>query len=136
MSGAGTGTGAADRRARGKPRRAAGELESSVLGVLWSAPGPLTVAQVNDRLPGDLAHTTVLTILTRLYEKGLLTRGRAGRGFAYRPVGDEATHTAEQMRSLLDGGTDREAVLARFVSELPPRDEELLLKLLAGAERP
>jgi hypothetical protein len=36
------------------------------------------------------------------------------------------------MHSLLEGGTDREAVLARFVSELSIQDEHMLQQLLFG----
>lgn len=107
-----------------------------MLAALWAAEGPLTVAQVNGQLDGNLAHTTVLTILTRLFEKEMLTRRRATRGYAYTPVRDEAGHTAGRMRTLLDGGGDRAAVLARFVSELPAEDEEVLLRLLASPHRP
>ncbi|GHE04867.1 hypothetical protein GCM10010339_38070 [Streptomyces alanosinicus] len=112
-------------------RRARGELESDVLAALWAAEGPRTARQVRDDLPGDLAYTTVLTILSRLHEKGMLVRHREGRGYAYEPARDEASHTARRMRSLLDGGSDREAVLARFVSELSADDEHMLHQLLA-----
>ncbi|WP_053657055.1 BlaI/MecI/CopY family transcriptional regulator [Streptomyces sp. MMG1121] len=115
-------------------RRARGELESNVLAALWSADGPLTARQVLGRLPGDLAYTTVLTILSRLYDKGMLVRRREGRGYAYEPARDEASHTAHRMKSLLEGGSDREAVLARFVSELSARDERLLQQLLSGPD--
>jgi len=113
-------------------RRARGELESGVLATLYGADEPMTARQVRDRLPGDLAYTTVLTILSRLHDKGMLVRHRAGRGYAYAPARDEATHTAERMRSLLEHGTDREAVLTRFVSELSEEDEQLLQRLLSG----
>ena len=117
-------------------RRARGELESGVLAALYGADEPQTARQVKDRLPGDLAYTTVLTILSRLYDKGMLVRRRAGRGYAYAPARDEATHTAERMRSLLEHGTDREAVLTRFVSELSAQDEQLLQRLLSGNDGP
>ena len=117
-------------------RRARGELESGVLATLYEADEPQTARQVRERLPGDLAYTTVLTILSRLYDKGMLVRHRAGRGYAYAPARDEATHTAERMRSLLERGTDREAVLTRFVSELSAQDEELLQRLLSGHDGP
>ncbi|MER5917080.1 BlaI/MecI/CopY family transcriptional regulator [Streptomyces sp. NPDC001982] len=113
-------------------RRARGELESDVLAALWAADGPTTARQVQERLPGDLAYTTVLTILSRLYDKGVLVRHREGRGYAYEPARDEASHTAHRMHSLLEGGSDREAVLARFVSELSARDEQMLHQLLSG----
>jgi predicted transcriptional regulator len=123
-----------DREGEASGRRARGELESGVLAALWGADEPLTARQVRDRLPGGLAYTTVLTILSRLYDKGMLVRRRAGRGYAYAPVRDEASHTAEQMHALLEHGSDREAVLSRFVSELSRADEELLHRLLAGHE--
>lgn len=121
--------GAGDNGAAGA-RRAPGELESGVLAALWASPVPLTATQVNGALPGGLAPTTVLTILARLYEKGLVTRERAGRGYAYSPAHDEATHTADRMRTLLERGRDREAVLARFLSDLSDEDEALMRRLL------
>jgi hypothetical protein len=48
------------------------------------------------------------------------------------PLRDEAGHTAAGMRALLEKGGDRAAVLARFVSELPTKDEQLLEQLLRG----
>jgi len=113
-------------------RRARGELEGDVLAALWAVGGPQTARDVRDRLPGDLAYTTVLTILSRLYDKEMLVRHREGRGYAYEPVRDEASHTAQRMRSLLEGGSDREAVLTRFVSELSEQDEHVLHQLLSG----
>ncbi|MER6273172.1 BlaI/MecI/CopY family transcriptional regulator [Streptomyces sp900105755] len=111
-------------------RRARGELESGVLAALWAASEPLTARRVQERLPGDLAYTTVLTILSRLHDKGMLVRQRAGRGYAYSPVRDEASDTAQRMHTLLERGSDREAVLSRFVSELSAEDEQLLQRLL------
>ena len=112
-------------------RRGAGELESAVLTVLQAAAAALTPAEVRDRLGGDLAYTTVVTILSRLQAKGVLTRTRSGRAFAYAPVADEPGLAARRMRGVLDGEADREAVLARFVSGLSAADEELLRRMLA-----
>ncbi|MET9089518.1 BlaI/MecI/CopY family transcriptional regulator [Streptomyces sp. NPDC004237] len=117
-------------------RRARGELEGDVLAALWAADGPQTAREVRERLPGDLAYTTVLTILSRLYDKGMLIRHREGRGYAYEPTRDEASHTARRMHTLLEGGSDREAVLARFVSELSAQDEHVLQQLLSGHDEP
>ncbi|NEC92625.1 BlaI/MecI/CopY family transcriptional regulator [Streptomyces sp. SID12501] len=111
-------------------RRARGELESGVLAALWAAHEPLTARQVQERLPGDLAYTTVLTILSRLHDKGMLVRHPAGRGYAFAPVRDEASDTAVRMHGLLKRGSDREAVLSRFVDELSLEDEQLLHRLL------
>ena len=111
-------------------RRARGELESEVLTVLWALAVPAGAGTVREQVNGDPAYTTILTILSRLHEKGLVTRERAGRGYLYSPMRDEAGHTAAGMRALLDKGGDRAAVLARFVSELSAEDERLLEQLL------
>jgi predicted transcriptional regulator len=116
-------------------RRGPGELEADVLATLWAADGPLTPGQVRDRLADDLAYTTVLTILTRLYAKGGVTREAVGRGHSYLPAFDEAELAASKMRAVLDRGSDREAVLARFVGELTDEDEHVLFTLLRGGRR-
>jgi predicted transcriptional regulator len=114
-------------------RRGQGELEGQVLAALRDAPGPVNTAWVQERLGGDLAYTTVITILTRLHAKGAVSRERAGRSFAWTPNADEAGLAALRMRRMLDAEADREAVLASFVTALPPDDEQLLRALLAQA---
>jgi predicted transcriptional regulator len=123
----------------GAARRAAGALESEVLGILRRASGPLSPGEVRQQLaaaqPGELSYSTVVTIVSRLHAKGLLTRQRAGRGFTYTPV-DEASLAASRMSHALGTGTDRGAVLSRFVSGLSGRDARLLSRLLAGDADP
>ncbi|MFD9931108.1 BlaI/MecI/CopY family transcriptional regulator [[Kitasatospora] papulosa] len=115
------------------PRRAQGQLESQVLTVLSSAGGPATAGWVQEHLDGDLAYTTVITILSRLYAKKAVTRTRKGRSYVWTPASDEAGLAALRMRRVLDGERDREAVLARFVSALSPGDEARLRELLSRA---
>lgn len=119
-------------------RRPSGELEASVLAALWAANGrALSPADVQrelvDALGADLARTTVTTILARLHDKGSVSRTRAGRGYAYLPAQDPPGLAARRMRTELDKSADglRGTVLARFVSELDPDDEQLLRDLLA-----
>jgi len=121
---------------RGRPgedaagRRAAGELEAAVLAVLQAAGSPLSPGEVRDRLGGGLAYTTVVTILSRLHGKGVLDRRKAGRAFLYMPVADEPGLAARRMAQMLDAEPDREEVLARFVSGLSGKDEDLLRRML------
>jgi predicted transcriptional regulator len=114
-------------------RRAAGELEAAVLAVLQAAGSSLSPAEVRDQLGGDLAYTTVVTILSRLHAKGVLDRSKAGRAFVYQPVADEPGLAARRLAQMLDAEPDREAVLARFVSGLSGKDEELLRRMLGGS---
>lgn len=79
----------------------------------------------------DLSYSTVVTILTRLHAKKMLVRTRVGRSFQYAPQADAAGLAARRLTALLDDSADREAVLSRFVADLPDRDEELLRRLLS-----
>jgi predicted transcriptional regulator len=120
--------------------RRRGALEQEVLGCLAAAGRPLTVAEVRADLGDDLAYTTVMTSLSRLHAKGALRRESSGRAFAYSLAADPATMgasvTARRMSRLLDSGQDRADVLARFVADLSPADEQLLTELLTEGRRP
>lgn len=117
-------------------RRAAGALEAEVLGILRAADCALTPGEVRLRITAtqerELSYSTIVTIMSRLYDKGLLARQPSGRGFAYAVV-DEASLAASRMTRALGSGNDRSAVLSRFVSGLSGRDARLLQSLLADA---
>lgn len=87
---------------------------------------------MQQRLGGDLAYTTVITILTGLLAEGAVTRERSGRSFAWTSASDQAGLAAHKMRKVLDAESDREAVLAGFVTGLGPDDERLLRICWAG----
>ncbi len=114
----------------GKARRGYGDLAQAILAAVGRAGGAVTPAQVRDALGGDLAYTTVMTVMARLHDRGLLNRHRAGRAFAYSVVGDPAQVTARRMHRLLDVEPDRAGVLARFVGGLRPEDERVVRALL------
>jgi predicted transcriptional regulator len=94
-----------------------GPLEAEVMQVLWSTRGPLAVREVLDRLNHRrrpaLAYTTVMTVMARLAEKGVLDRQRSGRSFVYEAaLADEA---AIAVRTVVrDFG---EAAISQFVGE-------------------
>ncbi|MEC4018612.1 BlaI/MecI/CopY family transcriptional regulator [Streptomyces sp. H27-D2] len=117
-------------------RRGQGELEAQVLAALQRSPGPVTAGWVQERLGDGLAYTTVMTILTRLRAKNVVTRERAGRSYLWTPAADEAGLAALRMRKVLDRESDRDAVLISFVSTLSAHDEQLLRALLHDAEAP
>jgi len=116
-------------------RRPAGALEAEIVAALWAAREPLTPKAVQAELGGKLAYTTVMTALTRLYEKGVVSREKRGRAYAYTAVLDSPGIAAARMRELLEQGDDREAVLARFLGTLSDADERTLVELLRTAER-
>ena len=118
---------------RSEPRRVLGALESEVMATLWSTASALSVRQVLERLnegrTPPLAYTTVMTVLARLAEKGVLTREQVGRGFTYSPaVGDEAGIAVRGV--VRDYG---EAAVAQFVEQAKtdPRLYRRLRRLMA-----
>jgi predicted transcriptional regulator len=111
-------------------RRADGELENDVLGVLWATDDALTPGEVNEALGADLAYTTVMTVLTRLWRKGLLERTRRGRAYAYRALVSESDLALRRLNETLAGASDRAEVLARFVGSLSRRDVAHLRRIL------
>jgi len=123
-----------------QPARARGALERDIIACLAAAGRPMTPAEVRAELPNELAYTTVMTTLSRLHAKNAIERTQQGRAYAYSLTGGaEAARdnvTAHQMLRLLDRGSDRAAVLARFVDDLQPEDESLLAELLQQRPSP
>ncbi|MQA09956.1 MAG: BlaI/MecI/CopY family transcriptional regulator [Pseudonocardiaceae bacterium] len=109
--------------ASGDRRSALGPLESEVMEVLWRAGSAMRVRAVLDELnegrASALAYTTVMTVLSRLAERGVVLRERSGRGYAYRAAFDNAAEIA--VRRLLDD--HGEAALASFVDHVEGDDE-------------
>ncbi len=90
--------------------------------MLWGARRPLTPGEVREELDGSLAYTTVMTVLGRLYDKGLVSRSSAGRAYAYEPAVTESELTARRMGDVLAVAHDRTAALSGFVGSLSKRD--------------
>ena len=112
-----------------------GALETEVLGALWSLPDGGTPGEVCEAMQTDLAYTTVMTILTRLWQKNLADRVREGRAFRYRPALSEAELAAQRMQALLTSAGDRKAALSRFVDSLSMRDTRVLRRVLDDLDR-
>ena len=102
-----------------------GPLESQLMEALWSAAG-LSVQDVIDRLGSAHNYKTVMTVLNRLVQKGLLERQLDGRAYRYhasqgrdeflRSAADEVVH--QYMESF--GGNATE-YLADAVDAVAPR---------------
>ena len=116
-------------------RRPNGALEQEVLAGLWAAGRPIAAQELVSVLPRPLAYTTVMTTLTRLLTKGLVTRSRDGRAWVFAPAGGPGQAEASKMRALVDAAADPGSVLASFVAELAPEQVEVLRAALEGGPR-
>ena len=107
-----------------------GELEQQVIGVLWADMGTeMTVRQVAEHFP-DHAYTTVLTVLDRLEQKGMVRRIRGGRAHHYVATGSREAYAATLMRAALSAAPDPDAVLVHFAETVSHEEAELLRHIL------
>ncbi|MFB6351487.1 MAG: BlaI/MecI/CopY family transcriptional regulator [Bradymonadaceae bacterium] len=119
------------------------DLEADVMDVVWDREWTsFAVRDVLDVLQEqrDIAYTTVMTTVKRLYDKGLFEREKDGRRYLYSPVlSREEFHqrlAVEVLGSLPDSG--REAAMSALIGELSDADAETLArfeKILAERKR-
>lgn|GEM_PF-168516 len=117
-----------------------GPLESKVLELLWSNDCPVTVRDIHGAFP-ELAYTTLMTTLDRLFRKGVLLRRRQGRAFAYQARLSRHVMLREwisgHVARLLAAPGPSSAILSTLVQAVGRRDAALLEELdaLVQAER-
>lgn len=118
--------------------RQLGPLEQRMLDALWGRRSA-TVRELVQGGCGDLAYTTVMTTLDRLFKKGFLTRSEEGRAFRYAPrLSREELHqetAGHAFRQLLDAAPASSLPLSFLVEILGERDAELLNDLQKLVER-
>jgi len=110
-----------------------GRLEQRVLEALWERNGPASVRDLQPNFP-EIAYTTLMTTLDRLYRKGVLDRVKEGRAFFYRPrfnrVELQSVLAADAMRVALEiTGPSLRPLLSFFVDAVGSKDRQLLDEL-------
>ena len=80
------------------------DSELEVMQAVWAYTPPVSRADIEAKLQTShpMALTTLLTLLTRLTEKGFLTAEKAGRGKCYTPTVSRPDYLAAQSRRFLD----------------------------------
>jgi predicted transcriptional regulator len=118
--------------------RQLGPLEQRLLDGLWVR-GSATVRELVAQDARDLAYTTVMTTLDRLYKKNVLKREADGRAFRYSPrISREELHreaAGHAFRELLDASPASSLPLSFLVEILGERDAQLLDDLRRLVER-
>lgn len=112
-------------------KRKQGELEAQVLGCLWDRPDGLSSQQILAMLGDDsLAITTVLTVLTRLTDKGLVSKlAGTGRILLFKASVSREKHTAEMLLSAMES-TNPSLVFSHFASGLSKEQLEKLRQIV------
>lgn len=109
-----------------------GELEATVMDVLWKAETPLRVREVLDRLTTGrpLAYTTVMTVLDNLHRKQWVLRDKSGKAYHYRPAGTREELIARTLRRMLETSLQPDVVLLHFARSATDRELAVLRQVL------
>ena len=103
-----------------QPHPTPGELE--ILRILWEG-GSATVRQVLEKLPNKRAYTSVMSLLTVMTEKNLVTRKPQGRAFLYtarlKPEQTEGKIIGNVLDRVFDGSAS--VLVARLLERPSPR---------------
>lgn len=109
-----------------------GRLEQEVMEIMWQA-GEATVRQVGETISRKrpIAYTTVMTVMSHLVDKGLLTRTLEKNRYRYRVAQSksEFLHQASQrmIRTLVNDFGD--LAIAGFLGEISKVDSDRLEQL-------
>lgn len=84
----------------------------------------------------DHAYTTIMTVMSRLHERGVLERHRRGRQYLYRPAAPEAELVDRLSGLAVDRVVDRygTAALRHFAVKLADLDPETRRRIAALAD--
>ena len=120
------------KRPREVASQALGKLERAVLNEAWQR-NEVSVRDIYLAFGENIAYTTLMTTLDRLFKKNILTRRKDGRAFLYAPAvsPDEFEQGIREdvIEGLLGHGSDVQPVLACIVDTVSERDRELLDEL-------
>jgi len=116
------------------------ELEGAVMEEIWRH-GEMSVREVMDALnvrgPRNRAYTTYMTILARLYGKGLLERRREGKTDFFRAAYSRDRYADLRARAAIDSvveqfGDVALTHIARQMARLDPQHRRSLQRLARG----
>lgn len=116
-----------------------GELESEIMEIIWREPQSVSVKDITLMLAKKrpIAYTTVMTVMTRLSNKGILNRHISGNSYIYQPKVSREKFVAIAVHGIFSSALSSlgEGVLAHFIKEIgkinPARRKELI-KILNG----
>lgn len=119
-------------------RQVLGDLEADIMELLWKQ-SPASVRDIHENLASErtIAYTTVMTVMGRLAEKGLLKREQHGRAYLYVPCQNREQFCSEAISTVMEGllGGFGEPVLSHFVDTVNSDDTAKLDELIRLIEK-
>lgn len=122
------------------PENSLGPLEADIMQVVWLRQ-KVTVQDVYEAISADrpIAYNTVMTVMTRLAQKGILKRQKDGRAYLYFPTTSKAEVAKGMLQYIIDKifGGSRVPVFSHLVEDKSLNEEELkyLEKLVQEKKR-
>ena len=113
-----------------------GDLEASIMDVVWATEAPVRVREVSDQLNRErpLAFNTVQTVMENLFHKGWLTRHKNGRAYWYQAARSRDDYVAQLLDEALSVAPDPAATLVRLVGAMDPAEIASLRAALDAAK--
>lgn len=119
-------------------RQVLGDLEADIMELLWKE-SPASVRDIHENLASErsIAYTTVMTVMGRLAEKGLLIRKQHGRAYLYEPTQTREQFCSDAISTVMEGllGGFGEPVLSHFVDTVDSDDTAKLDELIRLIEK-
>jgi len=114
-----------------------GELQQQIMGIVWQSEKPVTISDVCVVLSKKrkIAYTTVMTIMGRLVEKGLLIRDLSGSSYLYRPRVNREKFVERAVHNIFITavstlGQESVTYFVKEIQKLNPKKRSKLLKML------
>lgn len=114
-----------------------GKLEKEAMEIIWQKKEPVTVRFVFETLSEKrkVAYTTIMTIMSRLAEKGVLQRVELGKAYVYQPKFSKDKFLSKVTKQIIKNFVSSfgEIAVAHFAQELekiPANKKKKLLKML------
>lgn len=119
-----------------------GELESGIMEIVWQSPNSVSVRDVTESIQHkrQIAYTTVMTIMNRLVDKGLLSRKQDGRAYLYKDAVSKDKFLTRISRQIIKNFVSSfgDVAVAHFVQEvekLVPAKRRKLFRLLKETKK-
>ncbi len=108
-----------------------GDLEEKIMNVIWFCDQALKPSEVKKAIGGDYAYTTIMTVMSRLHQKGILKRKKNGKAYYYSASKEKETFIKPKLRGIFKNILESYGDLAvsQFVDVLETLDPEDLEKL-------
>ena len=105
------------------------EAELELMMIIWNAGKPITRTEIEERMDGSrkVMPSTILTLLSRLEERGYVSREKRGKINYYTPLREKDSYLQETGRKVLKNlfGNSLSVFAAALYSGEPMSDTEI-----------